>query len=132
MNPKFSIRLGSKNYKINIREKPKAHLEIQVNNYIFEFPPRKFRNLVKKVINSYPLDKDYSEILEIKSPLPGIIGDLFTSSNDQVKKNQVLGIVLSMKMENEIYSPVNGKIIKILVKEKQQVKKNDLLFLIAH
>lgn len=125
---KFSLKIGSKNYKITITEKPRAHLEVKVNEAVFEFPPRHFRDAVKKAMKRYPLDKSKPTKSVIKAPMPGTIGTIFVKENSRISEKEVLCILFSMKMENEVQANQAGKITAVLVKEKQKVNKDQPLF----
>lgn len=124
----FTLKIGEKKYAIEIAEKQRAHLEVKVNGYVFEFPPRRIRNAVKKAIKRYPLDKSNPTVREVTAPMPGIMGNVFVPAGVNVDKNQLLCILFSMKMENEIRAPYAGKIIKVVAEEKQRVNKGDVLF----
>ncbi|MFN3478597.1 MAG: acetyl-CoA carboxylase biotin carboxyl carrier protein [bacterium] len=47
-----------------------------------------------------------------------------------MEKGQILCIIESMKVLNEIESPYNGKVKKILVENSKFVKENDPLVLL--
>ena len=51
----------------------------------------------------------------VKSPLPGVILDIFVKEGETVKKGQKLVCLEAMKMENNIDSDKDGKIVKINV-----------------
>lgn len=57
----------------------------------------------------------------VKSPMPGRIVDIKVELNQEVKKGDVLIILESMKMENQILAPKNGKIKQIFVQKSQMV-----------
>lgn len=64
---------------------------------------------------------------KILSSLPGKVTKIFRKPGSLVKKGEVILIVESMKMENEIIARVDGKIAKILVSEGQAIKSGDVL-----
>ncbi len=63
----------------------------------------------------------------ITSPLPGKVSKVIRKPGSIIKKGEVILIVESMKMENEISAKIDGKISKILVSEGDSVKSGDLL-----
>lgn len=130
MQKNFTLNLRGKEYQIEITEKPRAHIEVQVNAHRFEFPPRGIRNVVKKAIKRYPLDKTNPRGSAVTSPLPGTISSIKVSPESRVREGDVLAIILSMKMENEIKAPVDAKVTQILVHERQNVKKDEPLFVL--
>ena len=50
---------------------------------------------------------------KVSSPMPGTILSINVSTRDSVKKGQVLMILETMKMENEIMCPCDGKIASV-------------------
>ena len=82
-------------------------------------------------------DVDLSNGEEVLSPMPGVFYSAqspekppFVNEGDPVKKGQVLCIIESMKIMNEIECEQNGIIKKILVKNSDPVEFNQPLFII--
>ena len=63
----------------------------------------------------------------IKSPLPGTVFKILVKQGDSVKIGDLLLIMESMKMENNILSEKTGIVKRILVSEKQAILQNDIL-----
>ena len=83
------------------------------------------------------LEEDSSSGEKILSPMPGVFYSAqspekppFVNEGDPVKKGQVLCIIESMKIMNEIECEQNGIIKKILVKNSDPVEFNQPLFII--
>ena len=77
------------------------------------------------------------DTLEIKSPMPGVFygskspeASPFVDEGDTVKSGQVICIIESMKIMNEIESDFDGKIKKILVNNSEPVEYDQVLFII--
>ncbi len=64
---------------------------------------------------------------EIKSPLPGIIVNIFVGAGDVVKKNQKLFTLEAMKMENEIKAERDGIITVIRMVPGQSVLQEEVV-----
>lgn len=64
----------------------------------------------------------------IKSPLPGSIIKVVVNEGDVVKEGDVLLVMESMKMENNILAERNGTIAKVCVKAGQAVLQEENLF----
>ena len=86
-------------------------------------------------VNKSEGDSPYGE--NILSPMPGVFYSAqspdkppFVNEGDRVKKGQVLCIIESMKIMNEIECEQNGIIKKILVKNSDPVEFNQPLFII--
>jgi biotin carboxyl carrier protein len=67
----------------------------------------------------------------VKSPLPGVVLDVFVKEGDVVKKGQKLICLEAMKMENNIDSDKDGKIIKINANKGDSVMEGDILVTIG-
>lgn len=63
----------------------------------------------------------------LKTPMPGMVIAIPVSEGDVVKKGQVLLILESMKMQNEIKSPKDGIIHRIRVKAGEIVVQKQAL-----
>ena len=76
-----------------------------------------------------PDEMSVSELIEssgiisnlIKAPMPGRIVDVLVDAGQEVKKGDVLLILESMKMENQILSPKDGVVKEIFVKKTEMV-----------
>jgi biotin carboxyl carrier protein len=67
----------------------------------------------------------------IKSPMPGLIVAVPVSSGDAVAKGQVVVVLESMKMENELKSPRDGRITAVKVEPRQAVEQNQVMIVIG-
>ena len=83
------------------------------------------------------LEEDPSSGEKILSPMPGVFYSAqspekppFVNEGDPVKKGQVLCIIESMKIMNEIESEYNGIIKEIIVNNSDPVEFNQPIFII--
>ncbi len=67
----------------------------------------------------------------IKSPLPGVILEVFVKAGEIVKIGQKLIVLEAMKMENNIESDKAGKIISISKGKGDSVMEGDVLIVIG-
>ncbi len=63
----------------------------------------------------------------LKAPMPGLVVAIPVNEGDEVKKGQVLVILESMKMQNELKSPRDGTISHIKVKAGESVEQKQVL-----
>jgi biotin carboxyl carrier protein len=63
----------------------------------------------------------------LKAPMPGLVVSLPVSEGQAVEKGQVLVILESMKMQNELKSPRAGTIARIRVKPGEGVEQRQTL-----
>ena len=63
----------------------------------------------------------------LKAPMPGLVVALSVNEGDKVEKGQVLVILESMKMQNELKSPKAGTVSRIRVKPRDTVEQRQTL-----
>lgn len=75
--------------------------------------------------------------IEVKSPIVGVFyaakepgAAPFVKAGDTVKEGQVLCILESMKMMNEIKSPTDAKVVKVLCENEAVVAFGEVLFVL--
>lgn len=66
-------------------------------------------------------------VKEIKSPMPGLVVNIFVKEGDSVLEGDKLLTLEAMKMENILKSPGDGIIKKINIEKTQSVDKNQIL-----
>jgi biotin carboxyl carrier protein len=67
----------------------------------------------------------------LKAPMPGLVISVLVNEGDTVSKGQVLLILESMKMQNELKSPRDGVINRVRVKSKESVEQKQTLLTIS-
>jgi biotin carboxyl carrier protein len=67
----------------------------------------------------------------IKSPLPGVILDIFVREGDAVKIGQKLLMLEAMKMENNINADKEGRVSSIKISKGDSVMEGDILIVIG-
>lgn len=63
----------------------------------------------------------------LKAPMPGLVVAIPVEEGQEIKKGQVLLIIESMKMQNELKSPRDGIINRIKVKAGESVEQKQVL-----
>lgn len=117
--------------------------EINLNNkkYVIEVSDTKAMILEKTdSITSSSVDEDYVDVPDfdfsdgnqnvesnIRSPLFGTIIAVNVHNGDEVQKGDVLLVIESMKMENEITAFKDGVVSEVLVKVGASVEKDQVL-----
>ena len=67
----------------------------------------------------------------LDAPMPGLVVKLPVKVGDRVETGDVLVILESMKMQNELKSPQEGTVSEVYVEEGASVEKRDTLMVIA-
>ncbi|MDR1345085.1 MAG: biotin/lipoyl-binding protein [Bacteroidales bacterium] len=68
----------------------------------------------------------------IKSPLPGVVLDVFVRQGDTVKPGQRVLLLEAMKMENNIDADKEGVVKEIKVQRNDSVMEGDVLIIIEN
>jgi biotin carboxyl carrier protein len=63
----------------------------------------------------------------LKAPMPGLVVTVPVSEGQEIAKGDVLIILESMKMQNELKSPKDGKISRVRVKVGDSVERKETL-----
>jgi biotin carboxyl carrier protein len=63
----------------------------------------------------------------MKAPMPGLVVSIPVSEGQIIQKGDVLVILESMKMQNELRSPRNGKVVRVRVKSGDRVEQKETL-----
>lgn len=63
----------------------------------------------------------------LRAPMPGLVVKVAVAEGEAVKTAQVLVILESMKMQNELKSPRDGKVSRVQVKAGDSVEQRQIL-----
>lgn len=145
---KFDFNINGDDYKVHIKSVEGDMAEIEVNGTPYsvkvkqEIKTSKTPILVRKEAQSKSADKRVIENLSpvtsgskpssksIKSPLPGNILKVLVNEGDSFKEGDVLCIMESMKMENNILAERSGTIVKVCAPAGSAVLQDADLFII--
>ena len=110
---KYKVIVNGTAYEVEIEEISESDIKVQKEQPV-EATPKK-----ATVVAS-------TGAVQIKSPIPGTVLNIKVTNGQSVKKGQLLLILESMKMENEIVATVDGK-VTINVAKGVTVETDDLL-----
>ncbi len=78
-----------------------------------------------------------SKRIEVKAAMSGVFylkpspeEPPYVEVGTEVKKNQVLGLLETMKVFQKVKCPVDGKVAEILVENETPLKDGDIIFII--
>lgn len=143
---KFSFTINGSEYNVHIKSVEGSLAELEVNGTPFEVSLKeepkisKTPKLVRKDISTKHGDSRVKENLTpvsaskrpsakaIKSPLPGNILKVNVAEGDTFKEGDVLMVMESMKMENNILAERNGTITKVCAPAGKAVLQDEVLF----
>lgn len=138
---KFTIQ-GNK-YDVNILNVEENIAEIEVNGTLYKVEvdkkiassktPKLVRTVAVPSTETTPSQLKTSAPTApkgtgyVKSPLPGVILDVYVKEGDQVKIGQKLILLEAMKMENNINADKEGTIKSVKVKKGDSVLEGEVL-----
>jgi acetyl/propionyl-CoA carboxylase alpha subunit len=67
------------------------------------------------------------EDFHLKAPMPGMVVSIPVEEGQTVKRDDVLVVLESMKMQNELRSPRDGKVVRLRVKTGDRVEQKETM-----
>lgn len=127
-----SLEIKIENYSLNLKKEDFRYYSTEN----FGTPHTEVSRVNNVESNVEVFDREY-EGEEIKSPLVGVFysskdpeSEPFVFEGKQIKKGDVICILESMKMMNEIKSPFDGIIKKVCCKNEELVEFEQVLFIL--
>jgi biotin carboxyl carrier protein len=115
---KYKVIVNGTAYEVEIEEMSASDIKSQMVK----------PSTVEEESNTTPSAPSGAE--QVKSPIPGVVLNINVTNGQNVKRGQVLLILESMKMENEILAPIDGKVTLNVIKGAN-VSTDDLLCVIV-
>ncbi len=69
--------------------------------------------------------------IAVESPITGVIVEISVSVGEEVSDGDLLVVIESMKMENEILSEFDGTVKEILIRQNQNISQEDPMIVLA-
>ena len=136
---KYLIKTNGVEYEVHIHKVDGNTAQLTVNDVEFEVeverlavnPTRTTTEPEKKIsAETAAIKPTSSQVYELKSPLPGVIFEMYVKVGDTVSKDQVLLILEAMKMENNIQAEQAGVVEKIFYNNGDAVMEGDVILTI--
>ncbi len=109
----YSLIINGKSYEIDLDYKDGVyHVYNEGDLFKIEVMDELKKRMLERRGGAGGLEGAYT----VKSEMPGKIVDVKVNVDDEVKEGDVLVILESMKMQNEIKSPKDGKVTEVFVK----------------
>ena len=143
---KYKFTISEKEFNVVVKEVDDDVAEVEVNGNPYSIQIHKKRQtpktpkLVRKDIKDIPGENKVAEKLapmpisakpsskEINSPLPGNVLKINVKVGDTFKEGDVLMVMESMKMENNILAERSGTIVTVCATIGTQVMQDEVLF----
>lgn len=120
----YSLLANNKSYEALIYESEEGwQVLLHGSQYVLLVEDERERRLRASLGGGPPENAVY----HLKAPMPGLIVSVSVSEGQSIEKGDVLVILESMKMQNELKSPRPGKISRVRVKPGDNVEQRDPL-----
>ncbi|SRR5258708_10846484 len=116
--PVYSLIIDGKSYEAYVYE---GEDEWQVLLLGHQFPVKVEDEHEKRLKAAAADALGEGDEFQLKAPMPGLVVAIMVEEDQQVEKGQVLVILESMKMQNELKSPRSGKVERIKVSPRESV-----------
>lgn len=121
--PVFSLLIGGKSYEAYVYPDEK-NWQVLLRGRLYQASVEDER---EKRLRSAGGRVAESGEFHLKAPMPGLVVAIPVAEGQEVKKGQVLAILESMKMQNELKSPKDGMVHRIRVKAGESVEQRATL-----
>jgi biotin carboxyl carrier protein len=124
----FSMLLDSRSFEALIEE-GEGEYRVLINGVLYHANVADER--AKRLAEAAGAFAPTSGEVIVKSPMPGLIVAIPVSEGQAVKKGQVVAVLESMKMENELKAPRDGTVNAVKVQPRQTVEQNQALLILT-
>ena len=144
---KYKFTINEKEYNVVVKGIDDEIAELEVNGNLYEVKIHQLEQkvpktpiLVRKEVQNKPGENKVAEKLApmpitakpssktINAPLPGSVIKIVVEVGSVIKEGDVLMVMESMKMENNILAEKSGTIVKVCVAPGASVMQDEALF----
>lgn len=126
----FKFKLGGTDYTAQVvEEKGAGALSVTVNGQTYKVEIETAEHKAPVAMPAAPAGKAAQKggPANVNSELPGTVTKIVVADGQHVKRGDVLLVIESMKMANDIISEVDGTVQHVAVTQGQNVNQGDLL-----
>jgi biotin carboxyl carrier protein len=122
--PLYSLVIDGESYEAYVYpEENSWQVILRGNSYTVHVEDERDR----KLKSARKLGDSQSKEFVLRAPMPGLIVDLPVQNGSRVAQGDILVILESMKMQNELTSPVPGTISNVKIKKGDSVDLKQIL-----
>jgi biotin carboxyl carrier protein len=124
----FSLLLDHDSFEVMVSE-DEGEYHVLLGGHLFHVrvEDERARRLAQAARSFVPTSGE----IQVKAPMPGMVVAVSVKEGQIVKKGDVLVVLESMKMENELKAPRDGTVSGVRVQSRQSVEQNQLLITIT-
>jgi len=127
--PVYSLLLNGHSYEAYVYEAD-AEWQVLLHGDLYPIKVEDERALRLRVAGSSSAVTVSGEFT-LRAPMPGLIVEVPVQENQPVQKGDVLVVLESMKMQNELKSPRSGVVSRVRVKGGESVEQNQPLLTVS-
>ena len=121
----FSLLIDHESYELVVDEHQDG-FRVLLGGEMYEVMVEDSQPRRTRTKKSWPVDSPDGECI-VRAPMPGLVVQIPVSVSQQVSAGQVLVVLESMKMENDVQAHVSGVIEAVEVSEGDQVQAETVL-----
>ncbi len=122
--PLYSMIVGGESFEGYVyADEGKWQVLLLGNSYTVAIEDEREKRLRTSEMSVVQSDRDYI----LKAPMPGLVIAVPVNEGQEVEKGQILVILESMKMQNELRSPLAGTINRLRIKTRDTVQQKQTL-----
>jgi biotin carboxyl carrier protein len=122
--PVYSLLVGGRSFEVHVYPAESGYqVLVHGSLYLARVEDDRERRLRAALAGAVPENSEY----HLKAPMPGLVVAVPVSEGQAVEKGDVLLILESMKMQNELKSPRAGKVTRVRIKTGDSVELKQTL-----
>jgi biotin carboxyl carrier protein len=120
----YSLLVNNRSYEALVYPNEEGwQVLLHGSQYVLQVEDEREKRLRASLGGGPPQNVDY----HLRAPMPGLIVAVPVTEGQMVAKGDVLVILESMKMQNELKSPRPGRVARLRVKPSDRVEQRDTL-----
>jgi len=123
----FKFKIGNQDYTATVEDLKGGNFSVSVNGQTYQVEVPETKAEGPKPAAPVAGKPQVGGPANVMSELPGTVTKVVAANGQHVKRGDVLLIIESMKMANDIVSEVDGTVQRMAVSEGQNVNQGDLL-----
>ncbi len=122
--PIYSLLVGGRSFEVHVYPAESGYqVLVHGNLYLARVEDERERRLRAALAGAEPENREF----HLKAPMPGLVVAVPVQEGEVVEKGDVLLILESMKMQNELKSPRAGKVSRVRIKAGDSVEQKQTL-----
>jgi len=128
--PVYSLLINGRSYEAYVSESEDENdWQVLIRGDLFSVSVEDERE--KRLRAAAGVAPSSTDEFNLRAPMPGLIVTVPVSEGQAVQKGDILVVLESMKMQNELKSPRDGQVSRVKVKAGDNVEHNQVLLIVG-